>query len=162
MNGVPKSKIRWDESCLYWLYMGLEIYWNTLENPLRRQHYDHCCITFLWNCWLLFFPSNFLSCWPFLNSSFSTPKVRNPFEARRKEEEMLTVQPSTYLKCYKHFFLLSDLEAQHPHPGNPNSEVVTSPYPNPTGGESGQIPYLQWVWVQNVMRVWFFSLGFPS
>lgn len=97
-----------------------------------------------------------------LDSSFSIPKLRNPLETRRKAEEMLTVQPITYLKCSKHFFLLSGLEAQHPHPGNSNSEVVTSPYPNPTEGESGQIPYLQWVWVQNVMRVWFFSLGFPS
>lgn len=97
-----------------------------------------------------------------LNSSFSTPKLRNPFETRRKAEEMLKMQPSTYLKCYKYFSLLPGLEAQHPHPGNPDCEVANSPYPNPSEGETGQIPYLQWVWVQNVMRVWFFSLGFPS
>lgn len=133
MSRVPKSKIRWDKSCCYWLYMGLESYWNNQQDPLRRQHYDHCCITFLWNCWLLFLPVIFVV---LLNSSFSTPKLRNPFETRRKAEEMLPVQPSTYLKCYKHFFsLLSGLEAQHPHTGNPNSEAVNSPYSNPTEGK---------------------------
>lgn len=82
------------------------------KSSQRTQHYSHCWIRFLLNCSLL------KGCFPFpvtshvaglLNSSFSNPKLRNPFGTMykiyykgMKADEMLTVQPSTFPKCSKH------------------------------------------------------------
>lgn len=82
------------------------------KSSQRTQCYGHCWIRFLLNCWLL------KGCFPFpvtshvaglLNSSLSTPKLRNPFGTMckvyymgRKADEMLTVQPSTFLRCHKY------------------------------------------------------------
>lgn len=66
MNRVPKSKIRWDKSCLYWCYIGLETYWNTLaKSPEKTTLWSLVHHIPLEACWRLFFTSDFLCCWAF-------------------------------------------------------------------------------------------------
>lgn len=104
----------------------------------------------------------------FLNSSFSKPKLRSFYgmmcgvHSYRKESRWSTnsaaQHPSETLQPSP---LLSGLAPQHPHPHSPKSASANSTTLHTTMME-GEVPYLQWVWVQNVMRVWFFSPGFPS
>lgn len=129
--------------------MGLETHWMMLGKfSQRTQCYGHCWIRCLLNCWLL------KGCFPFpvtshiaglLNSSFSTPKLRNPFGTMykayymgRKADEMLTVQPSTFLKCHKYCPWFLVLQLNTPIREAPDLKLQTPPPHTPLMGGVGR------------------------